>query len=418
MENKIDKTEKGLRSLVIGRIQSLNSQDLKLLTKELTKKNILPGEISALRIGLKDIKEVSRRELYWYMAALNEIDKSQSIDLRNYFSEKEINSFDIDEKIIDSAIHYPVVLEDVKQLSEDQWDAVINIEQWIYLYDKQIIAYNFDTQRNPLVKYTSSGEEYNSINVNTKSIKEIKEAILNGTFIPNQLTLNVNIDNSENDFIYDGKNFYLTAGHFDIIDGYHRYRAMISAKLEKPELDINFSCAIKAFDTKKARYYIGQEDKKTPLPKIYAKALDNRMENLVVNRLNEDSTSLLYKQINSVGKYVINAGQLATLIAAEFSLKTNADILKTKKILKDYFENIFNEVPELLEREIKYKELCILVRGYNYLENQSGRIEVIIEALQRTNLLESNYSFLRFLKKNRAEIDKLFKTVEKDMEVN
>ena len=51
-------------------------------------------------------------------------------------------------------------------------------------------------------------------------------------------------------------------------------------------------------------------------------------------------------------------------------------------------------------------------------KEESGRIEVIIEALQRTNLLESNYSFLRFLKKNRAEIDKLFKTVEKDMEVN
>ena len=218
MENKIDKTEKGLRSLVIGRIQSLNSQDLKLLTKELTKKNILPGEISALRIGLKDIKEVSRRELYWYMAALNEIDKSQSIDLRNYFSEKEINSFDIDEKIIDSAIHYPVVLEDVKQLSEDQWDAVINIEQWKYLYDKQIIAYNFDTQRNPLVKYTASGEEYNSINVNTKSIKEIKEAILNGTFIPNQLTLNVNIDNTSKLFEgFENQNVFLMS-HTDYVE--------------------------------------------------------------------------------------------------------------------------------------------------------------------------------------------------------
>lgn len=404
--------EKQLRNIVLDQLESLQGEKIQRLADVLQKRNIVGGEVSALRMKLKPIDELDIRELYWYVEALNQIkdgDDLSTIDLSIYYSDREIASFKDGFREV-GKIDYPITISNVHQVDYDQWAGVINVEDWVKMYESQVIAYNFETQRNPLVKYTTTGE-FNTININAKAIKEIKAELLDGSFIPNTITLNVNTDNSDNEWNYDGKSFYLLNGQFDIIDGFHRYRALISAKKENPDLDINFKVAIMAFDTKKAKRFISQEDKRTPLPKIYAKSLGGEKENVVVQRLNEDSGSLLYKQISTYGKYVINTTELAGLVSSEFTLESNADIMKAKNELKKLFESLFSERPEFLERQISHKELAVIVRCHSLFKDDS--IDKTLLCLDKIDQLDVKLNPLRFTKGNKKEIDKFITSVLK-----
>lgn len=403
--------EKQLRNIVLDQLEKLQGEKIQRLADVLQKRNIVGGEVSALRMRLKPIDELDTRELYWYAEALNQIkdgDDLSTIDLSIYYSDREIASFKDGFREV-GKIDYPITISNVQQVDYDQWAGVINVEDWVKMYESQVIAYNFETQRNPLVKYTTTGE-FNTININAKAIKEIKAELLDGSFIPNTITLNVNTDNSDNEWNYDGKSFYLLNGQFDIIDGFHRYRALISAKKENPDLNINFKVAIMAFDTKKAKRFISQEDKRTPLPKIYAKSLGGEKENVVVQRLNEDSGSLLYKQISTYGKYVINTTELAGLVSSEFTLESNADIMKAKNELKKMFESLFSERPEFLERQISHKELAVIVRCYSLFKDD---IDKTLLCLDKIDQLDVKLNPLRFTKGNKKEIDKFIMNVLK-----
>lgn len=404
--------EKQLRNIVLEQLESLQREKIQRLADELQKRNIVGGEVSALRMKLKPIDELDIRELYWYAEALNKIkdgDDLSTIDLSNYYSDREIASFKDGFREV-GKIDYPITISNVQQVDYDQWAGVINVEDWVKMYESQVIAYNFETQRNPLVKYTTTGE-FNTININAKAIKEIKAGLLDGSFIPNTITLNVNTDNSDNEWNYDGKSFYLMNGQFDIIDGFHRYRALISAKKENPDLDLNFKVAIMAFDTKKAKRFISQEDKRTPLPKIYAKSLGGEKENVVVQRLNEDSGSLLFKQISTYGKYVINTTELAALVSSEFTLESNADIMKAKNELKKLFESLFSERPEFLEKRISHKELTVIVRCYSLFKDDA--ISKILLCLDKIDQFDIKLNPLRFTKGNRKDADKFITSVLK-----
>lgn len=404
--------EKQLKNIVLEQLENLQGEKIQRLADELQKRNIVGGEVSALRMRLKPIDELDIRELYWYAEALNKIkdgDDLSTIDLSNYYSDREIASFKDGFREV-GKIDYPITISNVQQVDYDQWAGVINVEDWVKMYESQVIAYNFETQRNPLVKYTTTGE-FNTININAKAIKEIKAGLLDGSFIPNTITLNVNTDNSDNEWNYDGKSFYLMNGQFDIIDGFHRYRALISAKKENPELNINFKVAIMAFDTKKAKRFISQEDKRTPLPKIYAKSLGGEKENVVVQRLNEDSGSLLFKQISTYGKYVINATELAGLVSSEFNLESNADIMKAKNDLKKLFESLFSERPEFLEKRISHKELAVIIRCYSLFKDDA--ISKIIPCLDKIDQFDIKLNPLRFTKGSRKEVDKFITRVLK-----
>ena len=88
-----------------------------------------------------------------------------------------------------------------------------------------------------------------------------------GEFVPNALTLNLNVDDPEVDFDIVGSELILNSGKFDIIDGFHRFRAAINTKIKNPDFQFNFILNIMNFTEDKACQYIEQEDKRNKISK-------------------------------------------------------------------------------------------------------------------------------------------------------
>jgi hypothetical protein len=125
--------------------------------------------------------------------------------------------------------------------------------------------------------------------VNNRAVKEIKEAMLNGTYIPDIITLNLP-DGSEYEY-NNGKLtiFSIPSGMFNLDDGYHRYLAMSQINDENREFDYPMELRIVNFDPGKATGFIFQQDQKTKMKKITSDTYNpNDIANKIATRINND----------------------------------------------------------------------------------------------------------------------------------
>lgn len=378
----------------------------------LIKHKVLPGKVNGIILGMDPIDDLTEEQLFWYAEAFTKVDgeitsKKENICLEDYFSSKEIAQYS-KSVFVSFYSPYPIVFTKVLEVNTDQWVTVVDVDFLKNLYDNQIINYNINTQRNPVIKYVNQVATY-SINTNAKSIKEIEDLLNNSLFISNDLSLNMNLDDPSVSFTYDGRDLILNAGQLDIIDGYHRYKAAILLKQKSPNFNYSFIVNLMNFDEDKSKRYIAQEDKKNKILKAYAKSLDTtRYENMVVKRLNENSSSDLFGQIGALGGESINSYTLAELIRMNYALKDNKDVIKVANELQSKFNNLFAEQPEFLEHQLNAEELCIILRCMATV-NVPNLNEVIVECLKRGLGNKPEKAFLQ--KKTLKEIDHLIKEV-------
>lgn len=91
-----------------------------------------------------------------------------------------------------------------------------------------------------------------TIDIVSSSVKAIEGLMSKGEFVPNALTLNLNVDDPEVDFDIVESELILNSGKFDIIDGFHRFRAAINTKIKNPDFQFNFILNIMNFTEDKS----------------------------------------------------------------------------------------------------------------------------------------------------------------------
>lgn len=272
-------------------------------------------------IGAKSKDEIPDNEMYWLIDAFNNVFKA-NMEMKTYFSDKEIvrfSSLKADYLKIDI---YPIRISPVIEIAEDQWVTKISIDLLKEFYDNQLIIYNPRTQRQ--LKQRRRGQDVSyTIDIVSSSVKAIEGLMSKGEFVPNALTLNLNVDDPEVDFDIVESELILNSGKFDIIDGFHRFRAAINTKIKNPDFQFNFILNIMNFTEDKACQYIEQEDKRNKISKSYLASMDKSSPtNIIIDKLNNTLDSPVRSKIERAHRGEIDRSTLFSLL--EFILKTKS----------------------------------------------------------------------------------------------
>lgn len=270
-------------------------------------------------IGAKSKDEIPDNEMYWLIDAFNNVFRT-NMEMKTYFSDKEIVRFSSLKADYLKTDIYPIRISPVIEIAEDQWVTKISIDLLKEFYDNQLIIYNPRTQRQ--LKQRRRGQDVSyTIDIVSSSVKAIEGLMSKGEFVPNALTLNLNVDDPEVNFDIVGSELILNSGKFDIIDGFHRFRAAINTKIKNPDFQFNFILNIMNFTENKACQYIEQEDKRNKISKSYLASMDKSSPtNIIIDKLNNTLDSPVRSKIERAHRGEIDRATLFSLL--EFILKT------------------------------------------------------------------------------------------------
>jgi hypothetical protein len=417
---------------------NLNEDIFNSVHQTLKDKNITKGQSRGIFNKVIALESLDLPLLYWFTKALYAETKEVMINPNKFFTEIEEEEFskikadtNIDIKIKDGSL----ILKNVSQLNDDHWTTNLTYKQISNLYNNGLIKYNPKSQRN-LKSKIINGSVIEKININKKSIKEIKDLMLKGLFIPNTITLNIlksgeeEIGYNENEKIIDIK------GEIDIIDGFHRSLAILEAIRENPKLEGSMIISLCNFDIGKASGLIVQEDKRNKINKEHIKYLNQEnLENQVIKNLNENVKSELRGLITTDivlvknNKALMLFNTVADAVEMQFELNNQRD---TRKV-SDFLIEFFNELTGIMYDDFKdiansrnnsvatYSSMfvgyIVIARDfyYNNYENWQNKLEIILEKIDfiKHNELWTDLKLTenRLLKKDYKKIIKYFESI-------
>lgn len=281
--------------------------------------------------------------------------------VKKHFSETEITKYE-KEKFKIKKIKFPLKIA-ISQVTDEQWIGGTNVQFLMSLRDAQLIHYNENTQRT--MEHVIRGDlEYYQIFLNPVQVKDIMEAYLTETYIPNTITLLMPEDTYYD--YNDGMLYIYSIDHFDIIDGYHRYIALSNIYNMNKRFEYPMELRIVNFSESKAKQFIWQEDQKTKMRKIDSDSLNQNLgATKVVSRLNGDPTFNLSNNI-SRNEGIINSGNLTEAIKAIYfkDVKKKEEpvvVIEATKQLKEAINKSTAENENLLKKKWSRKFIIVYV---------------------------------------------------------
>lgn len=371
------------------------------------KYNFLQTEYMEYVIGVRDFSEMKDEYLFWLIDGINYTLNVKIINIDDYFSESEIRQFSNMKYVFYKKEKYPIVINDVKEVRDDQWVTVLSFNELKELYDKQLIIYNPNTQRE-LKQKMRDGVIYFVADVRTSSVNEIKNLLLNDEYIPDDLTFNLNLDNPDIEFDIVGNKIIVTGGQFDIIDGFHRFRACIEAKAINPDFNYNFVINIMNFDENKANTYIAQRDKRNKINITFSKAIDSTSPTkIIVDRINSSPNCLWKGLIGKAGINVINVTEVFGLIDYLYDSRklTRSELIRTANHIINVINLCVDAKPELLNGT-DFVELAIIISGTQKSPDEYICYEEIKKAISKKDSLGKISNKVN--SKNMNQINSLF----------
>lgn len=270
--------------------------------------------------------------------------------VNSFFTPKEVKEYGKTTKTAGKNI-FPIKWKMV-QIDDRQFIGKITVEELMRLRDLQLLNYNPQAQR-PMQTKEFNGEVMLVPTLNASAVRAIKESYLNKTYIPNTLTLNIPIEDS---FEYDESENELIVyklEHFDILDGYHRFRALSDIYNLDETFDYSMELRIVSFSDEEARQFIYQEDQKTKMRRIDSESYNqNNFANQIIQELNKFSTILK-------GKFNANefidpaiAGRMLNISFLFGETKiSRRDTIELRSFIEQAFREYESNDMDLLERK-------------------------------------------------------------------
>lgn len=398
----VDKTEltKNLQNYVIEFALSRKLSDQ--LSSFIKKKhNVSKAETMKAIQNPTELNNYSEMFLYFLCEGItnntNSIDILRELDPKKYFTLIEIKEYsDYTLQQQDKNI-FPLQFCPVVQVNDSQWITVTDANFLNNLKQNQIINYNINTQR--AMKRSIKGNKVSyRISINKKSVASIRDSMLNRMFISNTITLNIPVE--EGDFYYDPETHTLTINsldHFDIIDGYHRYLGLNSAK----DLDENFNYTMELritnFTETKCRNFISQEAQQNRMSKVDLNSFDmTELPNIITQRLNENPVCVFNNMITR-NEGLINFAELSECIRFYLckqidKTKKNIETVRITKYLTDCFNTLVEHDIKYIDGTVKYSFRVLNIILYIFSEYQKEGLNE--EALKEIDLMIENVSKL------------------------
>ena len=281
------------------------------------------------------------------------IDNNKTV-VDKYFTMQEVKTYRISKYEVDE-IKFPLKFK-VIQINDDQWIGRVDVKFLILLRKSQMINYNINAQRN-LTRIVHGDKEIYKITVNNHAVNEIKKSIISNEFISNTITLNIPYE-SESEFYYDKDSSELIINKLDafhIPDGFHRLLSLYQAYDQDENFNYDMELRITHWDDDKARTFIWQENKRTPIKKIHAESLNmNQHSNIIVERINNSVYCNMKGLIGRNGSGLIDFGEFSELINWFYIKGEDKD--KINKIQLNTIRELIDDLNILTESNVKYLE--------------------------------------------------------------
>jgi len=400
--------------------EELEEKLQKQLRIKSTDKNILNKYIQSLIVT--GVSEKNAGEIVLLIKPLNIYDDRTIYKLSSLLlSEKEVNSFFTPKEVKEYGKTTKTVGKNVFpikwkmiQIDDRQFIGKISVEELMRLRDLQLLSYNPNAQR-PMKAKEFNGEVIFIPTLNNAAVKAIKELYLENTYIPNTLTLNIPIEET---FEYDDVENELIIyklEHFDILDGYHRFRALSDIYNLDSSFDYPMELRIVSFSDEEARQFIYQEDQKTKMRKVDSESFNqNNYANQIIQELNKYSTVLKGK----FNAEYIDPALAGRMINISFLFGVNKMSRKEIIELRNYIEQVFRDYEiydvELLEK--KWEPRYIISFFYAIWKAKESGLDNVYRLVEDVNkyLNEEGHKknfYISFTRSDFVRLDKVAKEV-------
>ena len=270
----------------------------------------------------------------------------------------------------DEVLKLPHTYYNVLSIDQENYFTTIDIKTIKSFMDANLIRYNFESQRE--AKYVNrNGKIEKEVNTDARSVKEIKDHLLNGTLVSTLLTFNCLVGTGDNgdEIIYNAKKQELTITKgtlIEISDGMHRILGAIEALYEDPELKFTFQLAIKNYNTRMAQQYVGQINTVNKMSGSRLKELkENRYSDTVVKSIQTQSE--MKGKISQTNRPTIEMGHLTSFallsdtIDETFKISNKKEAMDLADYLGEFFDYLMGSFPdEFLNNPQEHKKASII----------------------------------------------------------
>jgi len=273
----------------------------------------------------------------------------------HYFTDFEIREAEKIRQMADEEVKDTIVINNVMKLRDDMYSAVIKIDEIAKWDNNNKIIYNRETQR-PTI-WSRNNTEKNHLS--KQNVVEIAEAIIGGTYFPDEIKLNLLPDIEGNSLIYNPSKKSLTVkGDLNIVDGYHRLAALQLALQRYPTCELCFPVTISHLIISDAQQLIVQRGKEQEIDRKYLDALENTAGNYIVKEIIKSpiADEIYSKKIVKTQEEIrfkrgfILFSELSQAIEKEYDLQ-GAIPLVVRNELRDWLIEFFNQLTTLLYHE-------------------------------------------------------------------
>lgn len=374
-----------VKKLLLKKFEKIDKNEQRKLSLLLASEYKIPPRISSGLFGFtKDPEELGDKWIFISFCIMKVLD----MDVSKYFTATEISIFE-NEKYPDGKAEFPLKIKCI-QIAEDQWTGKLSAKDLIGFGRTDLIRYEADTQR-VMRRYIRGGEAVFRINLDRRAVSEIKQLFLSGRYVPNIITLNIPL--GKGDFYYSEETSELIIREldsFNIIDGYHRYRALASIITDDEDFDYPLEVRITNFDNDKANSFIWQEDQKNRMAKVDSNSFNpTELSNRITNRVNQASNSNIQSCLNRSGGN-INFSDFATCVNYFYLSGVNTKENQNQLLITISSDiigkwNRFTDLsPEFITKIYTFKDVCII---FYLLKNKepeeiSGLYSVIIDKVK------------------------------------
>ena len=386
--------------------------------------DIPKGMVSDLVTGRMEMSEISEFVLFILLDSIhNAMPGNKNIlGVDNFYTMQEAKHYRTSKYEVEK-IEFPLVFKMVK-VAIDQWVGNTDVKTLMLLRKSQLISYNANTQRT-LQRIVKGNKETYKIHLNQKAVAEIKESFEKGTFISNVITLNIPLD-SDAVFYYDESKCELVVNSieaFDILDGWHRLIAMSEVWNADENFNMQMELRLVNFDETKAKTFIFQDNKKTPLKKIDLNSMNmNNDANIIIERLNANVFCNMNGQINR-NNGLINFSEIAMMVDW-FYIKnnkkkgsSNAEQLKAVKELTENINILTESSPKYLEKKWTYITLLTVMCVFNYCNENDYDKRNMVDLVEKVakELIESNNAKLKNKQPRKPLIEYVNEVIKKNI---
>ncbi|OMD87530.1 MULTISPECIES: DNA sulfur modification protein DndB [Paenibacillus] len=297
----------------------------------------LPAGTFQSLVRSKNIYNLDVARLYVLTLSLSEVTNDDELIPSIYFTDKEIAGAKgyIEKTTSSENMELPISLPDVIKMSDEEYVTRVEVKLLVKMFHSQLIFYDYETQRSP--KFKRRGDSFIEVpEINKDSVTDISKHMLNGTYLPDTITINIYSEQIE-EISYNSKTQTLTINEeapISILDGFHRLQGAIKAHSLNPDLTQQMFLSIRCYDKDTAKRFFGQI---------------NTVNIVKPERLKELKSE---KYSDQIVKNLQRKSELTGRIASASAISEIAGQLTTFDILSDAIDRIFNPRTSIEEREV------------------------------------------------------------------